>query len=661
MKKNLLLLTILFFAVSSFSQITVAVVSGQVLDSLGVPIPNYQVTLTSDSSQGASIPAGFNLYDYTNTDSSGNYTYTVNVSDSTMWFSAGSIMVSVNNCHSITTDTLVDFSSGNINLTANFSICRPCTNAVSFNYSFNHNYPNNLGINFTPIGNDSITSFSWNFGDYSTSTSMNPVHIYASAGFYFVSLTYTTNFGCTDSIVSQVVPGFELSTASYDWGCDADFTFVTSDSITFNFGDASVPGGTVPDHITKWAWDFGDGVTSTLQNPNHTYSAPGIYNVSLLIFTAQGCSSSLSVPIESQINTIGNCNTDFEILYNYGPPWVFLLQDASNLTYYNQITTSYFWDFGDGNTSVLQKPIHTYSSPGVYHITHTTTTATGCSSTYTENFVVGSECYVYVEATSIINESTPGMADGEIDINVVGIPPFTYSWNNNQTTQNATGLTQGYYNVLVWDANGCNTLATFDILANSDSANWNYVDTLLQTNPLDTCLNFISNNASIYSYSFGNNSDISITWILYDSTQTLHTYITTDYVFDTTSYGGYYSVLLNYSCDSVGRNIPMIHKFIDSIHIGNVPTDIKTIVKEQLNVTVYPNPVKDNLTISYILPDAELVSVEIINSLGQLMKTERVQTVAGKVNINTSDLIEGIYFVKLKYNCESTCQKFIKE
>jgi PKD repeat protein len=57
---------------------------------------------------------------------------------------------------------------------------------------------------------------------------------------------------------------------------------------TVQFTDQSTdPTGT----INKWRWDFGDGSTSTLQNPSHTFTAPGFYNIGLTITSTTGCST----------------------------------------------------------------------------------------------------------------------------------------------------------------------------------------------------------------------------------------------------------------------------------------------------------------------------------------------------------------------------------
>ncbi|MFA5408298.1 MAG: PKD domain-containing protein, partial [Bacilli bacterium] len=127
-------------------------------------------------------------------------------------------------------------------------------------------------IQFTSNSTGYPSLYSWTFGDGATSQSESPVHTYVNPGTYSVSLT-VTNIGGTDSVEYSnyitVVDGEEISTS-----VSANVTAGTA-PLTVTFTDSSTG------YITSWLWNFGDGTTSTEQNPTHTYTVPSTYTVSL--------------------------------------------------------------------------------------------------------------------------------------------------------------------------------------------------------------------------------------------------------------------------------------------------------------------------------------------------------------------------------------------
>lgn len=144
---------------------------------------------------------------------------------------------------------------------------------------------NDLEATFTDASSDSdgtVTEWSWDFGDGNTSTSQNPVHNYSAEGSYTVALTVTDNLGATD-VSSQSV-----SVVAPNVAPTAGFTF-TANMLDVDFVDASSDSdGTVD----SWSWDFGDGNSSTAQNPSHSYAAAGTYSVNLTVTDNEGATNS---------------------------------------------------------------------------------------------------------------------------------------------------------------------------------------------------------------------------------------------------------------------------------------------------------------------------------------------------------------------------------
>lgn len=129
-------------------------------------------------------------------------------------------------------------------------------------------------VSFTDSSTNSPTSWSWIFGDGNTSTAKNPSNTYVSVGTYTVSLTATNAIGSdietkTNYITVKVFPPVADFSASAV-GLSVDFTDLT----------ANVP--------TAWSWSFGDGTTSTIQNPSHTFAKDSAYNVCLIAVNSAG-------------------------------------------------------------------------------------------------------------------------------------------------------------------------------------------------------------------------------------------------------------------------------------------------------------------------------------------------------------------------------------
>lgn len=129
-----------------------------------------------------------------------------------------------------------------------------------------------------------IVAWAWNFGDGTTSTAPDPDHTYAVGGTYTVTLTVTDDRDGTDTVSEEITlsePANQSPTA--------DFSFVV-DGLMVEFADESVDeDGT----IVAWAWDFGDGTTSTDQDPEHIYAVGGVYTVTLVVTDDRGDTNSV--------------------------------------------------------------------------------------------------------------------------------------------------------------------------------------------------------------------------------------------------------------------------------------------------------------------------------------------------------------------------------
>ena len=229
-------------------------------------------------------------------------------------------------------------------------------------------------FSFANIGN--VVAWEWDFGDGNTSTEQYPTHTYAEEGIYEVTLAITTDEGCTSSITLHVC----LGEGGYYEGpdCQAIFYFTQHDDDLSTFDFINLSFG---DNIDSYFWDFGDGNTSTAQNPTHTYAEEGVYTITLTISGGEGdevCESSISVVLFTNPNAWyeTECNALFV---------PFIVSETNEVFFLNLSSTdavSFAWDFGDGITSEDPLASHQYAESGTYEVSLTITTADGCESTY---------------------------------------------------------------------------------------------------------------------------------------------------------------------------------------------------------------------------------------------------------------------------------------
>jgi gliding motility-associated-like protein len=143
--------------------------------------------------------------------------------------------------------------------------------------------------------NDPITSWHWDFGDGTFSNSQNADHFYSSSGTYTVSLTITTDGGCTSNNVSS-----PITVAAYPYP-DAIFT-VNSTHLNLPYDVLVCTNQSVG--ASTYNWSFGDGGTSNATNPHYNYTSVGIYEVQLIATSQYGCSDTARIMIETNADIV---------------------------------------------------------------------------------------------------------------------------------------------------------------------------------------------------------------------------------------------------------------------------------------------------------------------------------------------------------------------
>jgi PKD repeat protein len=222
---------------------------------------------------------------------------------------------------------------------------------------------------FLPTMTGNNLNYYWTLGDGSTSTYQNPWHQYNAPGFYHVCLTITdSSQGCTATWCDSIY--FSGTTGSV---CTASFAGNFQGALgTFTMQYPN------QGHFTYWT--FGDGSTSILTNPTHTYTASGNYTVCLTVSdSTTGCYNQVC---HTYSVTVGNpnCYAGFQAVDTAGAVQFFPTPVSSSLYYH--------WSFGDGTTSTQMYPLHQYALPGTYHVCLYVIDSTQmCSASYCDSVV----------------------------------------------------------------------------------------------------------------------------------------------------------------------------------------------------------------------------------------------------------------------------------
>jgi PKD repeat protein len=224
-------------------------------------------------------------------------------------------------------------------------------------------------VHFTDLSTNNPTDWKWDFGDGVSGTGQNPDHVYHQPGVYSVTLTasdaYTTNTLTKKNYITVV------STPNADFVADKT-RGITPFNVQFSDKSTGNP--------TGWKWDFGDGATSTDQNPSHVYTTSGTastnkYTVTLTAININGDDKETKV---DYITVTQTPIAEFTVDDRRGKaPFIVKFHD---LTAGNP--TRWTWEFGDGTSSYEQNPTHLYPFEGSYDVRLTVSNQFGSDSVF---------------------------------------------------------------------------------------------------------------------------------------------------------------------------------------------------------------------------------------------------------------------------------------
>ncbi len=284
----------------------------------------------------------------------------------------------------------------------------------------------------------------WDFGDGNTATTPDICHTYQEAGTFTITLKA---FGCGfDSIQQEVIihPIPQPDFTNNSIACPGD-------SIMFN---------NLTTGASNFVWNFGDGDTSTLNNPIHLYNIPGDYTVKLVATSTEGCQDSISKTITILTPPVA----DFTISTDS-------ICVAENISFINStmpIPLVCSWDFGDGNSSNICDPTHSYSTTGNFIVTLIVANENNCKDTTQQLIYVAPVPEPAFDFT-LEQDCSPTI----ITFNNLSILAESYLWDfGDGSVSNLTNPTHTYqqgdnYTVQLTAINGvCSETITEDITVN---------------------------------------------------------------------------------------------------------------------------------------------------------------------------------------------------
>ncbi len=487
----------------------------------------------------------------------------------------------------------------------------------------------------------------WDFGDGSTSTSLNPEHTYAEPGIYTVSLTVSDNAGLCMDQSSQEIQIQQVE-------CSANFIFFI-DSTTMNITLSEQVIG----EYTSLLWELGDGYSSTLESYSHAFSDPGYYTIGLTTFNENnGC-----MDHKEEIVLISAPGVDVYASY------IYTVDDASNtVTFLNTSegdNGTYLWDFGDDQSSSDTNPVHTYFTGGFYSVSLTAfgdgdkqdTRYKSIPVNLSDNTNCLSHFYYMVDSANLkVNFFDNSLGD-----------PTSWLWEFENSgiseVQNPVNYwsTSGYYIVHLRSTNtftGCFS-DVYKLMNVGEESNG------LQTK-FDYTVAPPTNKKSGYPVNFvgATIGDLNkFNWDFGDGQMNNTSLTPTNYFSDY----GIYEVCFTIEDPNTGatatycENVALIEPQ-EPIGVKEYKTP-ELGIGDPIQLNAYPNPFRDYVNIMLSLPETEHINLTIYDLSGRsvyIMLNTRKEAGTYKLQWDGARLMPGIYFMVATTKNERKIVKIVK-
>ncbi|MFA9212661.1 MAG: PKD domain-containing protein [Candidatus Methylacidiphilales bacterium] len=355
--------------------------------------------------------------------------------------------------------------------------------------------PNAVNIGNSSTITSGIISYNWTFTDNTTSNALSPSKIFADSGSITATLLVTSNFNCRDSVTKTITI---KKTPKANFNINDTLQCVTGNK--FDFINTSLGNG------NTYGWLFGDNSSSGNNNSSKTYTNAGNYLVKLMAIS-NGCVDSIIKPITvvakaNNVNFSINQSTQCLNRNNF----VF-----TNNSTPNNNSLTYFWIFGNGDTSTLRSTNTSYVVNGTFTVKLKVVANKECIDSFTNNVIVNTN----PKANFTINDTLQCVTGNRFTLINASNGGSTYIWNfgdnttNNNVNNNKVYTNAGNYAIklVASSANGCNDSIVKNVNVVAKATNVDF-----SVNQISQCLrgnNFVFNNNST-----PNNNTLNYLWIM---------------------------------------------------------------------------------------------------------------------------------------------------
>jgi len=491
----------------------------------------------------------------------------------------------------------------------------------------------------------------------------NPSITFPSGGTYYVCASVIDSTAmCYDEFCANVSVGGNGS-----GGCQAYFTAMDSANVAMYFYNQSQGSG------LSYAWDFGDGTTSTEQNPWHSFNNVGTYNVCLTISNGT-CSDTYCDNVNFGGGGGGGCDATFSFSQNPAGGYTFAASGAN-------VMGQFLWNFGDGSNGSGITVNHTFASAGVYNVCLTAYTLNGQSCTECMTVVTDSTgCYNYFGGQVFAgNTSTP------VDFATVYLITFDANTNMLTAVQTTSADSMGYYwfglvecgDYLVKAATGPNSAYYNSHLPTyyGNSPFWNFADeiTVSASGPaVQYVITLIAgNNPGGPGFIGGDvtqgankmedvgdpiaNVAVEVFDMSGNAVKYTYTDAQGDFNLDDLAYGTYqvYVEVLGVPCTpavvTLSAQTPGVSDLSFYVNSDMVATGIDEATVVSIT-GAYPNPANDRLTLGLDARTAAQGTLTVSDLTGREVVASNVSIAAGanSITVDVSALTPGVYVLSLQ-------------